>query len=125
MASRPGGTMPRFIDDAEAAGLRFTFENGLEPGRQMPETMSGGVGLIDYDGDGWLDVYCRPGRAVPSRPGRSPSPSTAATGCSATAATGRSRTSPRAAGIAALPARLRPRRGRGRLSITTAIPTCS
>ena len=25
--------------------------------------MGGGVGLIDYDGDGWLDVYCRPGRA--------------------------------------------------------------
>ena len=24
----------------------------------LPETLSGGVGLLDYDGDGWLDVYC-------------------------------------------------------------------
>ncbi len=24
----------------------------------MPETMSGGVGLLDYDGDGFMDVYC-------------------------------------------------------------------
>src|SRR5262249_3326449 len=24
---------------------------------RMPEMMGGGVGLLDYDGDGWLDVY--------------------------------------------------------------------
>jgi tetratricopeptide (TPR) repeat protein len=49
---------PEFVDDAEAAGLRFTFDNGIDPLRHLPETMSGGVGLLDYDGDGWLDVYC-------------------------------------------------------------------
>ena len=32
----------------------------------VPETMSGGVGLLDYDGDGWLDVYAV--RVVRSRP---------------------------------------------------------
>ena len=26
--------------------------------------MSGGVGLIDFDGDGWLDVYCVQGGAL-------------------------------------------------------------
>ena len=31
----------------------------------MPETMSGGVGLLDYDGDGWLDVYAVQGGKFP------------------------------------------------------------
>ena len=30
----------------------------------MPETNSGGVGLLDFDGDGWLDVYCVQGGTV-------------------------------------------------------------
>ncbi len=59
------GATPAFRDDAEAAGLRFVFENGAEPSRQLPETMSGGVGLLDYDGDGWLDVYCVQGGPFP------------------------------------------------------------
>jgi len=56
---------PAFTDDAEACGLRFTFDNGATPSRQIPETMSGGVGLLDYDGDGWLDVYLVQGGPFP------------------------------------------------------------
>jgi enediyne biosynthesis protein E4 len=52
-ADRP----PAFEDVAEAVGLNFRFDNGASSLRQMPETMSGGVGLLDFDGDGWLDVY--------------------------------------------------------------------
>jgi len=52
---------PEFVDVAEATGLRFVFDNGLSPERLLPETLSGGVGLIDYDGDGRLDVYCLQG----------------------------------------------------------------
>ncbi len=48
----------RFSDDAEAVGLHFVLDNGKTPKHLLPETMSGGVALLDYDGDGWLDVYC-------------------------------------------------------------------
>jgi tetratricopeptide (TPR) repeat protein len=54
-----------FRDDAATAGLAFTFDNGRSTSRQLPETMSGGVGLIDFDGDGWLDVYCVQGGPFP------------------------------------------------------------
>jgi tetratricopeptide (TPR) repeat protein len=57
--------VPSFEDVTEKAGLNFTFESGRSRRRQLPETMSGGVGLIDYDGDGWLDVYCVQGGAFP------------------------------------------------------------
>ena len=51
-------TPPRFTDEAVPAGLAsFVFDNGRTPFQKTPETMSGGVGLLDYDGDGFLDVY--------------------------------------------------------------------
>lgn len=54
----PSSATPEFVDDAGAAHLsKFVFENGQTPQRQLPETMTGGVGVLDYDGDGWLDVY--------------------------------------------------------------------
>ena len=62
------------------------------PLRQLPETMSGGVGLLDYDGDGWLDVYC-----VQGGPLSPPDPTQAGDGrppLPQHGATARSRTSP-------------------------------
>jgi enediyne biosynthesis protein E4 len=61
-------TCPVFTDDAEAAGLKFTFDNGLEPLHHLPETTSGGVALLDYDGDAWLDVYVVQGGPFPPAP---------------------------------------------------------
>jgi len=62
------GTVPAFVDDAEAAGLRFRFINGATDERQMPETTAGGVGLIDFDGDGHLDVYVTQAEPFPGDP---------------------------------------------------------
>ncbi|HEV3121996.1 MAG TPA: FG-GAP-like repeat-containing protein, partial [Isosphaeraceae bacterium] len=59
-----GAASLRFVDDADAVGLTFTFDNGRSPQWLLPETLSGGVGLIDFDGDGWLDVYCVQGGPV-------------------------------------------------------------
>ncbi len=54
-----------FRDDAESAGLRFTYDNGETPQHQIPETIGGGVAVLDYDRDGWLDVYLVQGGTFP------------------------------------------------------------
>jgi enediyne biosynthesis protein E4 len=60
--------VPEFRDDAASAGLRFVFNNGQSSRRQLPEIMAGGVGLLDYDGDGWLDVFVVQGGPFPPDP---------------------------------------------------------
>jgi tetratricopeptide (TPR) repeat protein len=70
VATLARATVPQFVDHASKAGLVFTFDNGRSPLRQIPETTAGGVGLLDYDGDGWLDVYAVQGGAFPPDPGR-------------------------------------------------------
>lgn len=63
-------TWPRFEDDAAAAGLSFDHQTGQVPGRMaLPETMAGGIALLDYNGDGWLDVYAVQGGSFPPAPG--------------------------------------------------------
>jgi hypothetical protein len=58
------GVVPSFVDDAESAGLHFVHQNGRTKLKLIPGTMSGGVGLLDYDGDGWLDVYAVQGGSL-------------------------------------------------------------
>ena len=63
-----GRVFPAFADDSESADLRFTFDSGAEPLHHLPEIYSGGIGLLDYDGDGWLDVYVVQGGRFPPEP---------------------------------------------------------
>jgi hypothetical protein len=53
----PPGAEAWFVDVAESSGLRFHHRSGAAGRFLLPEIMGGGVGLLDYDGDGWLDVY--------------------------------------------------------------------
>jgi hypothetical protein len=56
---------PLFEDVTAASGIRFTYRNGEETANHLAilETLGGGVALIDYDGDGLLDVFL-PGGGV-------------------------------------------------------------
>lgn len=56
----------RFEDVSERSGVRFVARNCPTPYKNQPETMLSGVGLIDYDNDGWLDIYFVNGAAIPS-----------------------------------------------------------
>ena len=56
-----------FRDDAAKVGLTFTYRNGETPYHPIPETIGGGVAILDYDGDGWLDVYLVQGGTFPPR----------------------------------------------------------
>jgi hypothetical protein len=46
-----------FIDRAKEVGLLFVHFNGMSGEFYFPEMMPPGVGLLDYDKDGDLDVY--------------------------------------------------------------------
>jgi len=64
--------IPSFTDDAGRSGLTFVFDNGRTDRRQLPETMSGGVAVLDFDGDGRLDIYAVQGGPFP--PQANPTP---------------------------------------------------
>ncbi|MGC1275839.1 MAG: CRTAC1 family protein [Planctomycetaceae bacterium] len=45
-----------FRDVTDEAGLKFIHENGAAGEKLLPETMGGGVGVLDYDSDGDNDL---------------------------------------------------------------------
>ena len=67
---------PWFDDVTSNSGLDFTYQNGAEANRYtLLESLGGGVGLIDYDRDGWLDIvlpggggFDREGKQIHGRP---------------------------------------------------------
>src|SRR5438309_99730 len=49
---------PPFADLTTSAGIAVTYRNGEEAGNfAIIESLGGGVALLDYDGDGLLDVF--------------------------------------------------------------------
>jgi len=45
-----------FTDITDKAGIKFSHTSSPEK-KYIVESMSGGVALIDYDSDGYLDIY--------------------------------------------------------------------
>lgn len=56
----------RFEETAARSRLNFTTASSPSPNKNQVETMVAGVALLDYDGDGYLDVYLVNGAAIPS-----------------------------------------------------------
>lgn len=53
---RPSGPV-RFTDVTAQAGIHFRHNSGAFGKKYLPETMGSGVCVIDYDGDGWQDIF--------------------------------------------------------------------
>jgi signal transduction histidine kinase len=55
-----------FEEIAGRAGIDFQSNSSPTPNKNQPETMVAGVALLDYDRDGYLDIYFVNGAAIPS-----------------------------------------------------------
>jgi enediyne biosynthesis protein E4 len=56
----------RFEEVAQKSGLKMVVENSPTPQHNQIETMIAGIGLIDYNRDGFPDVYVVNGASIPS-----------------------------------------------------------
>ena len=77
--SRRGGFVASgplvFEDIAKAAGLTaWHHTQGTAAKRYIRETEGSGVALLDYDNDGWLDIYLVNGSTVEAEAGPTPAP---------------------------------------------------
>jgi hypothetical protein len=57
LLSSPPDLRPQFTDVASAAGLTFKHENGASPEKHLFETFGSGVAFIDFDNDGFPDLF--------------------------------------------------------------------
>jgi len=72
LATAPNPSVIRFENITAKAGVNFITRNSPTPNKNQIETMVAGVALLDYDGDGWLDIYLVNGAAIPSLQKESP-----------------------------------------------------
>ena len=47
----------QFEDVTAAAGVKFVHNNGAAGKKYLPETMGSGCAFLDYNNDGWLDLF--------------------------------------------------------------------
>lgn len=62
----------RFVDIAEESGLDFSHVNGMAGELWLLEIMGSGVGVLDFDDDGRLDVWLVQGGPIAKRDGELP-----------------------------------------------------
>jgi hypothetical protein len=66
----PAQTSPpaiQFTDVTKPAGITFNHYTGAFGKKYLPETLGPGVAFIDYDGDGWQDLFFTNGKDWPGQ----------------------------------------------------------
>ncbi len=49
---------PLFIEvPPSSSGIEFVHENAMSPEHYLPETLGPGAAFLDFDNDGWMDLY--------------------------------------------------------------------
>lgn len=71
--SSPAPTIT-FEDITQKAGIHFTHNNGAFGKKYLPETMGPGVAFIDYDNDGWPDIFIVNSTDWPGHPSKHSTP---------------------------------------------------
>jgi enediyne biosynthesis protein E4 len=57
-AFRPQDAAPAFEEiPPSSSGIIWTHTNGQSPDMYLPETVGSGCAFLDYDNDGWMDIY--------------------------------------------------------------------
>ena len=64
----------QFRDATQRAGIHFVHNNGAYGKKYLPETMGPGVAFIDYDNDGWQDIFLVNGTDWPGHPSKHSTP---------------------------------------------------
>jgi hypothetical protein len=72
--SAAAGIPVHFTDVTQAAGLRFTHMSGAAGRKYLPETIGAGGAFLDYDNDGWLDVFLVNSTSWPGAAAKGPRP---------------------------------------------------
>jgi enediyne biosynthesis protein E4 len=54
----------RMIDVSQQVGIAFRHTDGGDGQRYIMETVTAGLALFDFDGDGWIDVYLLNGKPL-------------------------------------------------------------
>ncbi len=57
----------RFTNVTRQAGINFVHNNGAYGKKYLPETMGAGCAFLDYNNDGWLDIFLVNGSDWPER----------------------------------------------------------
>jgi len=57
VAQAPQNSSITFRDITQKAGIKFVHNNAAFGKKYLPETMGPGVAFIDYDNDGWQDIF--------------------------------------------------------------------